>query len=299
LLKKAGIVQLLFAEDHLHHLPTVMIMRHIVILALLFFGGSTPAWAVECKDLNTTAKVQKFLGKAMQSNPLLRAKVSAKVEVSPCEGKTCKSKKLRKSFAETLHLVRSGKNARLYFVKGDHAPGCLVRRGQRRFLCSSCRSGSNESCRSFTSSDSTTWPGTNIDTSDFSLLQNDISSAKCQPLKNKKQFLMIESLRSAKPYDRILSYYDKKKEVPITVNFFNKGVLRKVYRFFPKYYVKVKGQWFSTVMRVRTTKGREKAYLFETLLHIPRSKGRPQLYLNPKKDPALRVVSLDSLFATN
>ena len=276
-----------------------MIMRHITCAVVFLLGLTTPLWAVECKDLDSKAKIQQFLTKAMDSNPLLRAKVSAKFEVSPCEGKACKSKKLRKSFAETIHLVRSGKNTRLYFVKGDHAPGCLVRRGQRRFLCSSCRSGSNESCRSFTASDSSTWPGTNIDTSDFNLLKKDISSAKCQPLKNKQGFLMIESLRSAKPYDRILSYYDKQKEVPITVNFFNKGVLRKVYRFFPKYYVKVKGQWFSTVMRVRTTKGREKAYLFETLLHIPRSKGRPQLYLNPKKDPALRTVSLDSLFATN
>lgn len=276
-----------------------MIMSRSACIAVLFLGFSTPLWAIDCKDLDSKAKIQRFLSKAMTSNPLLRAQIGAQVEVSPCEGKTCKSKKLRKSFAETMHLVRSGKNTRLYFVKGDHAPGCLIQRGPRRFLCSSCRSGSNESCRSFTASDSTTWPGTNIDTSDFNLLKKDISSAKCRPLKNKKRFLMIESLRSAPPYDRILSYYDKKKEVPITVNFFNKGVLRKVYRFFPKYYVKVKGQWFSTVMRVRTTKGREKAYLFETLLHIPRSKGRPQLYLNPKKDPALRTVSLDSLFATN
>ena len=100
-------------------------------------------------------------------------------------------------------------------------------------------------------------------------------------------------------YDRVVGFYDKKKGVPILLNFYAEKVLRKVYRFFPKYYVKVDNQWFSSVMRVRTTLGNEKKFIFETLTHVAKKKGRLKLYLQISDDPDLKNVPTESLFSTD
>ncbi|GIT03354.1 MAG: hypothetical protein CM1200mP28_06130 [Deltaproteobacteria bacterium] len=84
---------------------------------------------------------------------------------------------------------------------------------------------------------------------------------------------------SEKSYDRVLVFLTRKKGYP-SWQFFCKKVLRKVYRFFPKYYVKVGGKWFSSVMRVRTTRGSEKKFIFETLIHVDKNKGKLKLYLD-------------------
>ena len=82
-------------------------------------------------------------------------------------------------------------------------------------------------------------------------------------------------------------------------NFFAEKVLRKVYRFFPKYYAKVGGKWISTVMRVRTTQGKEKKFIFETLTHIQKKNGKLKLYLDFSADPDLKNVHPESLFSTD
>ena len=126
----------------------------------------------------------------------------------------------------------------------------------------------------------------------------------CSKLKNPK-FFKIETLikndsaENEQRYDKVLSYYDKKKGVPIMMNFFAEKVLRKVYRFFPKYYVKVDGQWFSTVMRVRTTLGKEKKFIFETLTHVDKKNGKLKLYLDLSDDPESKNVPPESLFSTD
>ena len=172
------------------------------------------------------------------------------------------------------------------------------------FVCSSCGVVSNESCRSFPSDGSTIFPGTNIDSSDFAFTAGDTKDIKCSKLKNPKFFkietlINVESGEKGKVYDKVQSYYDKKKEVPIMVNFFAEKVLRKVYRFFPKYYAKVGGKWISTVMRVRTTQGNEKKFIFETLTHIQKKNGKLKLYLDFSADPDLKNVHPESLFSTD
>ena len=103
---------------------------------------------------------------------------------------------------------------------------------------------------------------------------------------------------SEKSYDRILSFFDKEKGVPIMVNFFAEKVLRKVYRFFPKYYVKVGGKWFSSVMLVRSTRGSEKKFIFESLIYVDNNKGTLKLYLDLTDDPVLKNVPAESLFSS-
>ncbi len=83
------------------------------------------------------------------------------------------------------------------------------------------------------------------------------------------------------------------------MNFFAEKVLRKVYRFFPKYYVKVDGQWFSTVMRVRTTLGKEKKFIFETLTNVDKKNGKLKLYIDLSDDPEFKNVPPESLFSTD
>ena len=230
---------------------------------------------------------------------LLRKNVSASLEISACEGKVCKKKKLRASKKELLHFQRIGKNRRVFFAKGPNAPRCVILRGNRQYVCSQCRKNANENCRSFPSDDSSLLPGTNIDLADFELLTQGVKSSKCSELKKQPNYFKIDLRRKAKGYDRIVAYYDKKKKVPITMNFFSSKVMRKVYRFFPKYYIRVENQWFSTVLRVRTTQGKEKSYVFETLVHVAKEGKKLRLFTDALRDPHLKGVSADSLFITD
>ena len=252
-----------------------------------------------CKELNTPKKIASFLVESQRSNPLLRKNVSVSLELSPCEGKFCKKKKIRSKKKELLHFQRIGKNRRFLFAKGPNAPRCVILRGNRQYVCSQCRNKANENCRSFPSDDSSLLPGTNIDLSDFELLTQGVKSSKCSELKKQNDYFKLDLRRKGKGYDRIIAYYDKKKKVPITMNFYSSKVLRKVYRFFPKYYIKLENQWFSTVLRVRTTQGKEKSYVFETLVHVAKEGKKLRLFTNALKDPYLKGVSADSLFITD
>ena len=267
----------------------------LVLMSLL----PNPLFGIGCKQLNTPKKIAAFLVESQRSNPLLRKNVSVSLEISACEGKVCKKKKLRASKKELLHFQRIGKNRRIFFAKGPNAPRCVILRGNRQYVCSQCRKNANENCRSFPSDDSSILPGTNIDLADFELLTQGVKSSKCSELKKQPNYFKIDLRRKAKGYDRIVAYYDKKKKVPITMNFFSSKVMRKVYRFFPKYYIRVENQWFSTVLRVRTTQGKEKSYVFETLVHVAKEGKKLRLFTDALRDPHLKGVSADSLFITD
>ena len=285
-----------------------MIKKHLLIVATLFifFVFQNNASAISCKDLNTKNKINKFLNKSNQSSPLIQKNISVTIIMDACEGKQCKSKSKRAVQKETLHIIKLDNKRRIYAEKGPNAPRCVIQRGGRRFVCSSCGVVSNENCRSFPSDGSSIFPGTNIDTADFTLtagagVENEMSCAK---LKNPKYFkietlIKNNSAENLQLYDKVISYYDKEKGVPIMMNLFADKVLRKVYRFFPKYYVKVDGQWFSTVMRVRTTLGKEKKFIFETLTNVDKINGKLKLYLDISDDPELKNVPPESLFSTD
>ena len=271
---------------------------YIIALVLMSLLPNT-LFGIGCKQLNTPKKIAAFLVESQRSNPLLRKNVSVSLEISACEGKVCKKKKLRASKKELLHFQRIGKNRRVFFAKGPNAPRCVILRGNRQYVCSQCRKNANENCRSFPSDDSSLLPGTNIDLADFELLTQGVKSSKCSELKKQPNYFKIDLRRKAKGYDRIVAYYDKKKKVPITMNFFSSKVMRKVYRFFPKYYIRVENQWFSTVLRVRTTQGKEKSYVFETLVHVAKEGKKLRLFTDALRDPHLKGVSADSLFITD
>lgn len=271
---------------------------YIIALVLMSLLPSK-LFGIGCKQLNTPKKIAAFLVESQRSNPLLRKNVSVSLEISACEGKVCKKKKLRASKKELLHFQRIGKNRRVFFAKGPNAPRCVILRGNRQYVCSQCRKNANENCRSFPSDDSSLLPGTNIDLADFELLTQGVKSSKCSELKKQPNYFKIDLRRKAKGYDRIVAYYDKKKKVPITMNFFSSKVMRKVYRFFPKYYIRVENQWFSTVLRVRTTQGKEKSYVFETLVHVAKEGKKLRLFTDALRDPYLKGVSADSLFITD
>ena len=270
----------------------------IIALVLMSLLPSS-LFGIGCKQLNTPKKIAAFLVESQRSNPLLRKNVSVSLEISACEGKVCKKKKLRASKKELLHFQRIGKNRRVFFAKGPNSPRCVILRGNRQYVCSQCRKNANENCRSFPSDDSSLLPGTNIDLADFELLTQGVKSSKCSELKKQPNYFKIDLRRKAKGYDRIVAYYDKKKKVPITMNFFSSKVMRKVYRFFPKYYIRVENQWFSTVLRVRTTQGKEKSYVFETLVHVAKEGKKLRLFTDALRDPHLKGVSADSLFITD
>ena len=221
------------------------------ILIILFFICGLPAStsAVSCKELNTPEKIKSFMKESHQSNPLLRKNVSLGLILDVCEGKVCRSKSKRAAQKETLRIQKLGNKRRIFAEKGPKAPRCVIQRSGRQFVCSSCGIVSNESCRSFPSDGSTIFPGTNIDSSDFAFTAGDTKDIKCSKLKNPKFFkietlINIESGEKGKTYDKVLSYYDKKKEVPIMVNFFAEKSFEKFIGFFLNIMLRLAGNGF-------------------------------------------------------
>ncbi len=276
-----------------------------LFLLLVVLMMPVSAHALSCNDLNSTEKTKQFIQNSYSSNPLMRKNVSLKMELDACEAGGCSSRQKRKTNRIKMSYQRLNKKNRIRFIKGNKAPSCLIQRNDRRLICSNCDEYSNENCRSYPSDDATVFPGTNIDLADFSMLSENILETKCSPLKKNKKFLKIDSILRNKTaeqslmYDRVLSFYDKEKAVPITINFFKNKVLRKVYRFFPKYYLNIEGQWVSTVLRVRSTKGNEKKYDFETLIYVEKNNGKHLLYLDISKDPVLKDIPVETLFITD
>ena len=58
-------------------------------------------------------------------------------------------------------------------------------------------------------------------------------------------------------------------------------------------------QWISTVLRVRSTQGNEKAFVAETLVYVQRDGNKYDLYLDSKNDPKLKNTNPSNLFITN
>ncbi len=279
-------------------------MKSLLICGLLLLAPWL-AFGLTCAELDTPAKIRAFVSNARDSNPLWRKSLSAHVEVSPCEMAECgkANRKIRLAKTKQVHLVRRGENSRAFITKGIGSPQCSVRRGSRNFLCAECRFTENSACRSIVpASGPSRIEGTNIDTTDFDLVAGAAFASRCNPLPKSPNYLQIVSNKKKgnSPFDKVISYYEKEREVPVTINFLSKNVLRKVYRFFPKYYTRIEGQWVATIIRVRTTNGSEKRYVFETQLRIRTDRARKLLlYLDPNQDPLLQATSLDTLFLTN
>ena len=262
------------------------------VLVALLTACSGAAWAVDCLELDTNEKIKAFVKKSQNSNPLKRENVSTRFDL--------KTKEQGKKKTELIQSLRMGDRKRSFFVKGKNAPQCFITLGERDYRCSKCRALTNSECRSFKSSEnSQVIRGTNIDLSDFDLITDDDHESVCNDVKNNKKFIKLTTMRISgdSPYEKIISYYVKDKEVPITMNYFAEGVLRKVYRFFPKYYIQVKEEWIAAVTRVRTTAGKEKKYTFETIVKIKKNKKKQyQIYLDPATDPALKKANFETIF---
>jgi hypothetical protein len=226
--------------------------------------------------------------------------MSATLEVSPCEEDECRSKNRREALKEVVHLLRQDGKSRVYFLSGPQAPQCMIQRGDRLFGCAQCGATYNEDCRSYPNASTTRLQGTNIDTADFQLLGAADNTYRCDPLESTPGFLKLSIQTTDDTYDQIIAFFDETREVPITVNFFAAGTLRKVYRTFPKYFLQVDNQWIATVLRVRSTQGTEKAFVAETLVYVQRDEqNRYDLHLRPATDPRLRNTDPATLFTTN
>ena len=171
--------------------------------------------AIGCKELKTTKKINEFMKKSYMSSPLLQKNVSLTLILDVCEGKGCKLKKKRAAEKEILRIIKFENKRRIFAEKGPNAPSCVINRGDRRFICSSCGLVSNENCRSFPSDDSTIFPGTNIDSTDFSLTSKFGKESRCSKLKNPNFFkietkIKHESGSNEGTYDKFVGFYDKK-----------------------------------------------------------------------------------------
>lgn len=286
-----------------------MMMRTLKLIslaavALLVVPAST--MAVECSDLDTDAKTRQFMARAQKANPLGREHLSVYLEMSPCEEEGCSKSQRAKRVAliQNVHLLRMEDKRRAYVIEGPRSGQCVISRDIRDYICSQCDATSNIDCRSIVrDSSSGRIMGTNIDVNDFDALTDGGSSTKCSDHPKDSKFMVVEILageNSESEYERIVTVFDKKKEVPITINYYAEGVMRKVYRFFPKYYVRIGDQWIATIIRVRTTRGSEKQYVFETQMRVLQNKkGVPLLFLDPSRDPKLKGYDIPSLFFTN
>ncbi|MGK5094284.1 hypothetical protein WDW89_19995 [Deltaproteobacteria bacterium TL4] len=282
-----------------------MLRFYSLFLFLLVFLTSRATFAIDCNDLDTNQKIRSFLTQVKASNPLFRNDLSAQIVLDPCENELCKKKnsQLREKKKELIYSLRVNNNKRLFFVKGPNAPQCIVELGAQQFLCSQCNWTTNDQCRRFHVSESTsTLRGTNIDRADFEIFYHENYESHCFGLEKQPDHIKIVTLKTKgeAPYDKIIGFYHKEKKVPVTVNFFVGTTLRKVYRFYPKYYTQLAGEWISTAARIRTTQGNENSYIFETLINVVKDKNQNYfLYLDLKKDPQLKNANYDFLFNTN
>ena len=261
--------------------------------------------ALDCSLLITNQAIHDFIRKTQESNPLFRKNVSVNLELDPCEMTSCQpqNRLQREQQKKYIYLLKIDDNKRTFFSKGPQAPQCIVERGKKQSLCSQCSWNSNSQCRSYkVGGDITTLRGTNIDRNDFNILTDTNHHSECFEISTQPGYIKIVTTKigGGSHYDKIVGFYMKEKNVPVTVNYFSQGILRKVYRFFPKYYVQIQGEWIATAARVRTTQGTENAYVFETLIHIVKDKNKDfSLYLDLKKDPHLVDDDYNFLFRTD
>ena len=261
--------------------------------------------AIDCDDLKSQGEIRNFIQLSKTSNPLMNQNFSALIELDTCEGELCrqKNREQRVNSQQVLHLVKKGANQRVRFIKGKNTPQCYLNRGDREFRCGSCTEAVNSDCRSHKNdNNSTKIPGTNIDRDDFDLLKSQDYQSLCQKLPTAPAYFKILStrLQGNSPYNEIISFYEKKREIPIIISFFVESRLRKVYRFFPKQYSRIDGSWYSTIFRARTVNGEEKRFVFETLIKVLEGKtDQFQFYTKPEKDPLIHGVSDHELFKSD
>ncbi len=267
-------------------------MLRIVVLLQLIIAS---IWAVDCKDLDSDEKIRTFFKETHKSNPLLKKNVSTSMDIKTND-------KGKKELA-TIHSLRMEDKKRVFFVQGGHAPKCSIQKGDKDYICNECSYKSSTICRSYKAGSSNTKvSGTNINSKDFEILESKDFTNKCYPVKKNKKYIKIVSSKQAgdSVYDTVISYYDKSKKVPVTMNYQSAKVLKKVYRFFPKYYIQIDGEWVSTVSRVRSVNGSEKKYSFETLTYVKKDgAGKYLLYTNPTADPLISKTNIKQLFNTN
>ena len=71
--------------------------------------------------------------------------------------------------------------------------------------------------------------GTNIDSSDFDFLEDDLYKASCSPIPKTKDYLLVKSEKpQANLWQKVEIYFEKKRELPILIRFFHKDSLAKV-----------------------------------------------------------------------
>ncbi len=277
--------------------------KHFFILLLLFYSPFLQA--IDCNHLNSNQRIVDFIVKSKHTNPLMNDHLSVLLDVNSCERDLCLRKNLQKRLQkrELIHIIKIGKNERLNIMKGENAPQCYVKREAREFKCESCELRTNSNCRSYKSADnSTKIKSTNIDKTDFKLIEDQHHRSTCEELQEAPKYLKIitKKVGGGSKYDTIITFIEKSREIPITMNFLQNERLYKVYRFFPRYYIKIENKWYSTYFRSRTTIDSEKRYIFETVMKIVKDKrGNYHLYPKPEKDPLINKSNYNDLFKTD
>ncbi|GIT72524.1 MAG: hypothetical protein Ct9H300mP28_23380 [Pseudomonadota bacterium] len=170
------------------------------------------------------------------SSPFLRKNVSVTVILDACEGKVCKSKSKREDKKRRFSskdwiineefLRRRALMLQDVLFNGVQDASFVPAAGLYPMKTVEVSPQMKE-----------IFPGTNIDSAVFEFVSGDVKEIKCSKLKNPKYFkietlMNTVSVDSEKSYDRILSFFDKEKGVPIMVNFFAEKVLKKSIPFF-------------------------------------------------------------------
>jgi hypothetical protein len=279
-------------------------MKRPVLILLL---ASLPLISLgnDCAQLTNNQRIIRYVNSARSSNPLLRKKISVLIETNPCEKELCLRKNIQKRHQnkQVIHIVRFDRKKRLNFVEGANAPQCFVEIGEKEFKCDSCEQQVNYNCRSYKSSGSSArFKGTNINSDDLDLLSNEQYQSVCQKLPEAPTYFKIITSTSsgASGYDKIETYYEKARKLPVLINFYAENRLHKVYRFFISRYFMIDGEWYSTFIRVRSTLGREKFFEFETIVRVLKNdQGKFHLFVDPKNDPLISRGNQDDLFRTD
>lgn len=275
-------------------------IRTSLLLWLFILSPASQAIGIDCSNLSDDSRIKNFAIKTRSSNPLGKKNLSALVSLTPCKAELClqKNHSKRGQKRETVHILKMNDQKRVYYLKGPHTQQCFIIKGKREFRCTACDLTSNGNCRSFkTSGEETRIRGTNIDSTDFDLIEDKNHRSTCDDLSDK--YVKITTLRIAgdSAYNKIITIYEKQREVPVIINYYAKNRLRKVYRFYPRYYTRIDDHWFATVLRVRTTFGSEKKYTFETIVKIIKgADGGLYLYPDPEKDPLISADNRTRIF---
>jgi len=273
------------------------VLYFILILSLI----PSQILAIDCSDLTSDSKIVALTNKAKEAYPLERSTISGQFVVSPCEKKGClkKNRKERKKNAMLMHSVRSKGVDRTYFITGENAPVCVVRKENRKYKCSECGANFNDQCRSFNSESSI--EGTNLDTIDMKILGSSDYKNSCRPHpKSKKHFIITsKKIGGDSLYNKVISYYEKKRGLLIRVNYYADKTLRKVYLFSEKGYIPFGDDWLASYIKVRSTQGSLKKYSFETKITISKQKKKLMVFPAPEQDPYLEQTPVEVLFSTN